>query len=62
MTEPDHSQKAHFSGIFHRASETYDAVGVDFFAPLAAQVVGRADLAQGDSVLDLGCVNRAVAT
>ncbi len=55
MTEPDHPQKAHFSGIFHRASETYDAVGVDFFAPLAAQVVARADLSAGDSVLDLGC-------
>ena len=55
MTEPDHPQKAHFSGIFHRASETYDAVGVDFFAPLAAQLVARADLAVGDSVLDLGC-------
>jgi ubiquinone/menaquinone biosynthesis C-methylase UbiE len=55
MIEPDHPQKAHFSGIFHRASETYDAVGVDFFAPLAAAVVGRADLRTGDSVLDLGC-------
>jgi ubiquinone/menaquinone biosynthesis C-methylase UbiE len=55
MTEPDHPQKAHFSGIFHRASETYDAVGVDFFAPLAAQVVARADLSAGESVLDLGC-------
>jgi ubiquinone/menaquinone biosynthesis C-methylase UbiE len=55
MSEPDHPQKAHFSGVFHRASETYDAVGVDFFAPLAAQLVARADLAAGDSVLDLGC-------
>jgi ubiquinone/menaquinone biosynthesis C-methylase UbiE len=55
MTEPDHPQKAHFSGIFHRASKTYDAVGVDFFAPLAAQLVARADLVVGDSVLDLGC-------
>ena len=55
MTEPDHPQKAHFSGIFHRASETYDAVGVDFFAPLAGVLVDRADLAAGDAVLDLGC-------
>jgi ubiquinone/menaquinone biosynthesis C-methylase UbiE len=55
MSEPDHPQKAHFSGLFHRASETYDAVGVDFFAPLATQLVARADLAAGDSVLDLGC-------
>jgi len=55
MSEPDHPQKAHFSGIFHRASETYDAVGVDFFAPLAGVLVDRADLMDGDSVLDLGC-------
>jgi len=50
----DHPQKAHFSGVFHRASETYDAVGVDFFAPLAARLVERADLLPGDAVLDLG--------
>ena len=55
MSEPDHPQKAHFSGLFHRASETYDAVGVDFFAPLAGALVDRADLAAGDAVLDLGC-------
>jgi len=55
MTEPDHPLKAHFSGVFHRASQTYDAVGVDFFAPLASALVSRADLAPGDAVLDLGC-------
>jgi len=55
MSEPDHPQKTHFSGLFHRASETYDAVGVDFFAPLAGVLVARADLEAGDAVLDLGC-------
>jgi ubiquinone/menaquinone biosynthesis C-methylase UbiE len=55
MTEADHPQKAHFSGVFHRASETYDAVGVDFFSPLASSLVARADLTPGDAVLDLGC-------
>jgi ubiquinone/menaquinone biosynthesis C-methylase UbiE len=55
MTEDlDHPQKVHFSGVFHRASETYDAVGVDFFAPIAAQLVERAGLRTGDHVLDLG--------
>jgi ubiquinone/menaquinone biosynthesis C-methylase UbiE len=54
MTDHDHPQKAHFSGLFHRASETYDAVGVDFFAPLAAALVARADLRPGEHVLDLG--------
>lgn len=54
MAQPDHPQKAHFSGVFHRASQTYDAVGVDFFAPLAAQLVDRAGLEPGMRVLDLG--------
>jgi ubiquinone/menaquinone biosynthesis C-methylase UbiE len=54
MSGHDHPQKAHFSGLFHRASETYDAVGVDFFAPLAAALVARADLTPGEHVLDLG--------
>jgi ubiquinone/menaquinone biosynthesis C-methylase UbiE len=54
MSDHDHPQKAHFSGLFHRASETYDAVGVDFFAPLASALVARADLRPGDHVLDLG--------
>lgn len=54
MSDHDHPQKAHFSGLFHRASDTYDTVGVDFFAPLAAALVARADLRPGDRVLDLG--------
>jgi ubiquinone/menaquinone biosynthesis C-methylase UbiE len=49
-----HPQNEHFSGVFHRAAATYDAVGVDFFAPIAAQLVARADLHPGESVLDLG--------
>jgi ubiquinone/menaquinone biosynthesis C-methylase UbiE len=60
MTEHDHPQKAHFSGVFHRASQTYDAVGVDFFAPLAARLVDRAGLGPGSAVLDLG-VGRGAA-
>ena len=60
MTDHDHPQKSHFSGIFHRASETYDAVGVDFFAPIATALVDRAGLRPGDSVLDLG-VGRGAA-
>lgn len=54
MTDHDHPQKAHFSGVFHRASDTYDTVGVDFFAPLAAALVARASLRPGMRVLDLG--------
>jgi len=55
MTEAVHPQKEHFSGVFHRASATYDAVGVDFFSPLARRLVARAGLTPGDAVLDLGC-------
>ena len=54
MSDHDHPQKAHFSGVFHRASETYDAVGVDFFAPLASALVSHAALRPGQHVLDLG--------
>jgi ubiquinone/menaquinone biosynthesis C-methylase UbiE len=54
MSDHDHPQKVHFSGIFHRASDTYDSVGVDFFAPLASALVARAELRPGEHVLDLG--------
>ena len=54
MTQPDHPQKAHFSALFDRSADTYDAVGVDFFEPLAQALVRRAGLKPGMSVLDLG--------
>ncbi|CAB5025526.1 unannotated protein [freshwater metagenome] len=54
VSGPIHPQKHKVSGVFHRASDTYDAVGVDFFEPLAAALVARADLRPGESVLDLG--------
>jgi len=54
ISGPIHPQKHKVSGVFHRASDTYDAVGVDFFEPLAAALVSRVDLRRGESVLDLG--------
>lgn len=48
------AQKQHFADLFHRSAETYDAVGVDFFVPLAAALVARAGLEPGMSALDLG--------
>lgn len=54
MTQPDHPQKAHFSALFDRSADTYDAVGVDFFEPLAEALVRRAGLRSGMSVLDVG--------
>ena len=42
------------AAVFDRASATYDEVDVDFFTPLAAELVARAGLRAGDAVLDLG--------
>ena len=53
MTAPD-ERTVRVAGVFDRASATYDDVGVDFFAPLAAELVGRARLREGDAVLDVG--------
>lgn len=47
--------KAQFVGIFDRASATYDQVGVDFFGPVAADLVAAAGLRPGQRVLDVGC-------
>ncbi len=54
MTLPGDPQKAHFSDLFERSAETYDAVGVPFFEPLAQALVARAELNDGMAVLDLG--------
>lgn len=54
MPGPIHPQKAHFSALFDRSADTYDAVGVDFFEPLAVALVGQAGLRPGMHVLDLG--------
>ncbi len=53
MTQSD-AQKAHFADLFDRSADTYDAVGVEFFAPLATALVARAGLRPGMHVLDLG--------
>ena len=47
-------QKEHFADLFHRSADTYDAVEVEFFGPLAAALVDRAQLEPGTNVLDLG--------
>ncbi|SDS68813.1 class I SAM-dependent methyltransferase [Jiangella sp. DSM 45060] len=41
-------------GIWDRAAAGYERTGVDFFAPLGRELVGRADLRPGDHVLDVG--------
>jgi ubiquinone/menaquinone biosynthesis C-methylase UbiE len=54
MSHQNEAHKADVAGVFDRASDTYDTVGVDFFAPLAAALVGHAQLQPGERVLDLG--------
>lgn len=47
--------KEYMAGVFDRAADTYEQVGVAFFAPVAAELVRRADPGPGDHVLDAGC-------
>ena len=43
------------AGVFDRAADTYDAVGVPWFAPIARGLVEELDVRPGERVLDLGC-------
>jgi ubiquinone/menaquinone biosynthesis C-methylase UbiE len=54
-------QREAIAGIFDRAAETYDQVGVRFFADVGDQLVRDADLRSGQRVLDVGCGRGAVA-
>lgn len=41
--------------MFDVLSTSYDAVGVDFFGPIADQLVGHLAPARGESLIDVGC-------
>ncbi len=43
------------AGVFDRAAETYDDVGVPWFGPIAAGLVEALDVRPGERVLDVGC-------
>ncbi|MGA5298736.1 class I SAM-dependent methyltransferase [Nucisporomicrobium flavum] len=45
---------------FDEAAATYDAVDVEFFTPMGAELVRRAGIRPGDHVLDVGCGRGAV--
>ena len=46
---------AGIAGVFDRAADTYDAVGVPWFGPIAAGLVEELDVRPGERVLDIGC-------
>jgi ubiquinone/menaquinone biosynthesis C-methylase UbiE len=48
------------AGVFDRAADTYDAVGVDFFGAFARRLLDEVRLAPGERVLDVGCGRGAV--
>jgi ubiquinone/menaquinone biosynthesis C-methylase UbiE len=53
-------QREAIAGVFDRAAETYDQVGVRFFADIGDQLVRDAGLVKGQRVLDVGCGRGAV--
>ncbi len=46
---------AGIAGLFDRVADTYDAVGVDWFGPIAAGLVEELSPAPGERALDVGC-------
>lgn len=43
------------AGVFDRAADTYDDVGVPWFGPIAAGLVDELSVLSGERVLDVGC-------
>jgi ubiquinone/menaquinone biosynthesis C-methylase UbiE len=52
--------QARVTDVFHRVADTYDAVGVDFFGPIAAGLVAELAPQPGERALDVGCGRGAV--
>jgi ubiquinone/menaquinone biosynthesis C-methylase UbiE len=52
---PDDSQVSNIARLFDALADEYDAVGVDFFGPIAAGLVDAVGPRPGECVLDIGC-------
>ena len=48
-------QRRRMRGLFDALAETYDQVGVEWFAPIAEELVFALDPQPGEHALDLGC-------
>ena len=49
------SEPAGVIGVFDRVADTYDAVGVEWFGPIAGGLVQQLGPAAGERALDIGC-------
>ena len=50
---PSRSQQV--AGLFDLVADTYDQVGVDFFAPIAKLLIDALAPQPGEDALDVGC-------
>jgi ubiquinone/menaquinone biosynthesis C-methylase UbiE len=53
-------QSEKMAALFNNLSNTYDAVGVDFFQPIASTLIDAMAPLSGESWLDIGCGRGAV--
>jgi ubiquinone/menaquinone biosynthesis C-methylase UbiE len=54
-TMPSPDRRAAIAAVFDAAADSYDNVGVDFFTPIAEQLVGELAPRPGEACLDVGC-------
>lgn len=60
MSDQRSDMREAIAGLFSRSSETYDAVGVDFFSVFGRNLVEDAGISEGERVLDIGTGRGAV--
>ena len=55
MESPRSEKATQTVRLFDAVSDSYDAVGVEFFGPIADELVGHLAPTPGESLLDIGC-------